>query len=165
MCSSFRYAHAFLLPFYVKSTPCAEEICADESREMKKTELYSISARDDVRSKAIQLTISYSDRPPQSLSDNETTNTWGYTSRPRPRKIDLFRLSRVRMGDREGGRRSRASKRTERKRNATFGVCLLLSSFVTFAQRPSAPSPLPVFLSAVALSFPKKKGRQKNSKR
>ena len=65
------------------------------------------------------------------------------------------------MGDREGGRRSRASKRTERKRYATFGVCLLLSSFVTFARRPSAPSPLPVFLSAVALSFPKKKGRQK----
>ena len=75
MCSSFRYAHAFLLPFYVKSTPCAEEICADESREMKKTELYSISSRDDVRSKAIQLTISYSDRPPQSLSDNENAMT------------------------------------------------------------------------------------------
>ena len=34
MCSSLRYAHAFLLPFYVKSTPCAEEICADTLREM-----------------------------------------------------------------------------------------------------------------------------------
>ena len=34
MCSSFRYAHAHLLPFYVKSTPCAAEICADTLREM-----------------------------------------------------------------------------------------------------------------------------------
>ena len=75
MCSSFRYAHALLLPFYVKSTPCAEEICADESREMKKTESYSITSRDDVRRRAIQLTISYSDRPPQSLSDNENAMT------------------------------------------------------------------------------------------
>ena len=72
MRSSFRYAHAFLLPFYVKSTPCAEEICADESREMKKTELYSITSRDDGRNRAIQLTISYLDRPLQSLSDNKT---------------------------------------------------------------------------------------------
>ena len=27
--SSFRYAHAHLLPFYVRFTPCAAERCAD----------------------------------------------------------------------------------------------------------------------------------------